>query len=211
MKILVCAATDMELPDSINQFTEVEVLIHGAGAAQTAFFLGSYLAKNKPAWAIQIGIAGSYDPMIQIGDTVQVINDRFVDLGSEDYDGTLLHLADLPFISDSNPFTAKEIVNENEILKLGYHKVRSITVNTASGYKPTIDRMIKLYRPQIESMEGAAFFAAMQLNLVPCLQIRSISNMVEPRNRNHWNMPLALNNLEKSIQHILPRVLESSY
>lgn len=211
MKILVCAATEMELPDSIRQFPEVEVLIHGVGATQAAYFLGIYLAKNKPDWAIQIGIAGSYDYHIQIGDVVKIINDRFVDLGSEDKDGNLLHMSDLPFTTETNPFTTKEIVNDHDILASEYHKVRAITVNTATGYKPTIDRMIKLYQPQIESMEGAAFFAAMQLNHIPCLQMRAISNMVEPRNGAHWNIPLALNEMEKAILRVLNQILESSY
>ena len=37
-------------------------------------------------------------------------------------DGTILPMVDLPFISESNPFTAKTIKNENDILKLKYHK-----------------------------------------------------------------------------------------
>jgi futalosine hydrolase len=51
--------------------------------------------------------------------------------------------------------------------------------------------------PQIESMEGAAFFyACRQLN-VPCLQIRAVSNYVEKRNRDNWHIGLAIKNLNK--------------
>jgi futalosine hydrolase len=211
MKILVCAATEMEMPDSIKRLPNADVLIHGVGAVQASYFLGKYLASRIPDMAIQIGLAGSYDPMIDIGEIVQVVMDQFVDLGSEDKDGTLLHLADLPFISKSNPFTSKAIKNENDILKLEYHKVRAITVNTTSGYKPTIDRMIKEYQPQIESMEGAVFFAAMEFNHIPCVQIRAISNKVEPRNRDRWNIPLAISELEKAMLQILGQILKSSY
>jgi futalosine hydrolase len=27
---------------------------------------------------------------------------------------------------------------------------------------------------------------------IPCIQLRSISNYVEPRNRSNWNIPLAI-------------------
>jgi futalosine hydrolase len=44
-------------------------------------------------------------------------------------------------------------------------------------------------------MEGAAFFyVCRQLN-VPCIQIRAVSNYVEKRNRDAWNIPLAIKNL----------------
>jgi futalosine hydrolase len=48
---------------------------------------------------------------------------------------------------------------------------------------------------QVESMEGAAFFYACLAAGVPFAEIRSISNRVEPRNRDAWDLPLAIRNL----------------
>lgn len=211
MKILVCASTELEVPDSIKKFPDINILIHGVGAANASYSLGRFMATNTPDFAIQIGIAGSYDPTIKIGDVVQVVKDRFADLGSEDNDGTILDLADMPFITTSNPFISKEIINNNDLLADEYHKVHAVTVNMVSGYQPSIDRMIKLYHPQIETMEGAAFLAAMEINKIPCIQIRAIANKVEPRNRNLWNIPLAIFKLEKAIQHILQQINSVSY
>ena len=52
-------------------------------------------------------------------------------------------------------------------------------------------------------MEGAAFFYACLLAKIPFLEIRSISNYVEARNRETWNLPLAINNLNQILIEIL--------
>jgi futalosine hydrolase len=44
-------------------------------------------------------------------------------------------------------------------------------------------------------MEGAAFFYACEEAQVEALQIRCISNYVEKRNRENWNLALAVKNL----------------
>jgi len=56
---------------------------------------------------------------------------------------------------------------------------------------------------QVESMEGAAFFYACLMAEVPFLEIRSISNFVEPRNRDAWDLPLAIGNLNQVLAEIL--------
>jgi len=44
-------------------------------------------------------------------------------------------------------------------------------------------------------MEGAAFFYACAMAGVPCMQIRAVSNYVEKRNRDAWQIGLAIKNL----------------
>jgi len=75
-------------------------------------------------------------------------------------------------------------------------QVKSITVNTVHGNADSIAALVKRLDPQIESMEGAAFFyACNQVNL-PSLQIRAISNYVEPRNPENWDINLAVKSLD---------------
>ena len=52
-------------------------------------------------------------------------------------------------------------------------------------------------------MEGAAFFLACLLSEVPFLEIRSISNFVEPRNREAWDLPLAIDNLNVALIELI--------
>jgi futalosine hydrolase len=44
-------------------------------------------------------------------------------------------------------------------------------------------------------MEGAAFFYACEEANVDGLQVRAISNYVEKRNKENWNLALAVKNL----------------
>ena len=55
-------------------------------------------------------------------------------------------------------------------------------------------------------MEGAAFLFCCMKENIPCVQIRSISNFVEKRNKDNWNIPLAIENLHKEIIKILEAI-----
>ena len=50
----------------------------------TAFALGRELATNQYDLAINLGIAGSFDRNIALGEVVEVTDDRFSELGAED-------------------------------------------------------------------------------------------------------------------------------
>jgi futalosine hydrolase len=52
-------------------------------------------------------------------------------------------------------------------------------------------------------MEGAAFFYSCAQAGLPSIQLRAISNWVEPRNRDAWNIPLAISNLNQTIAQLL--------
>ncbi|HSN50370.1 MAG TPA: hypothetical protein VLR52_03985, partial [Bacteroidales bacterium] len=65
------------------------------------------------------------------------------------------------------------------------------------------ERIIKHWNPDIESMEGAAFFYACFMENVRCMQIRSISNRVEERDKSRWNLDLAFKNLNKTLLNLL--------
>ncbi|KKO19734.1 MAG: hypothetical protein BROFUL_01556 [Candidatus Brocadia fulgida] len=52
-------------------------------------------------------------------------------------------------------------------------------------------------------MEGAAFFYACLMERIPCLQIRTISNYIEDRNKGRWNVPLAIDNLNTIALNII--------
>ncbi len=106
---------------------------------------------------------------------------------------------------DIFPFKDGRIIAENSYVTLASHHfktVSAITVNSASGSQPTIDRLVKKYNPGIETMEGATFFYICSGENIPFLALRSVSNRVEPRNKSKWNIPLALNNLSEKIKEM---------
>jgi futalosine hydrolase len=195
MKLLLVAATEAEIASTLshfnltaNNFIETEkfdILITGVGMVATAFALGQKLS-NKYNCVLNIGIAGSFDKTIPLGEVVNITQDTLVELGAEDHDN-FITLQELGFGEHSFSSTAK--------LALTLKEVNGITVNKVHGNAQSIEKTIKLYQPQTESMEGAAvFYACRQLN-IPVLQVRSISNYVEPRNRENWQIGLAVKNL----------------
>jgi futalosine hydrolase len=52
-------------------------------------------------------------------------------------------------------------------------------------------------------MEGATFFYLCSREKIPFLALRAISNMVERRNKNNWDIDLALNNLSEKLIAVL--------
>jgi futalosine hydrolase len=52
-------------------------------------------------------------------------------------------------------------------------------------------------------MEGAAVLYVAEMLDIPAIQIRSISNYVEPRNRENWKIKEAIENLNYQIINIL--------
>lgn len=196
MKLLIVAATKAEiapvyehfnLPDRhfIQQPT-FDILITGVGMTATAFALGKYL-NNTYHLVINVGIAGSFDKELDLGSLVNIYEDTFAELGAEDHD-EFISVKELGF---------GEITYHTNYDLVGLPKVKGITVNKVHGNVESINAMIKRLAPQTESMEGAAVLYACNLNHLPCVQVRSISNYVEPRAKENWKIGLAIQNLNE--------------
>jgi futalosine hydrolase len=170
--------------------TPFDVLITGVGMVATAYALGKQLATKRYDLAINLGIAGSFDRSIALGDVVEVVQDTFTELGAEDGD-SFINLDNLGFGNTIHQTKARLTDYVDRSLK----QVHGITVNTVHGNEASIDRVQQLTNAQIESMEGAAFFYACEQAGIPALQIRSVSNYVEKRDRNAWKIGLAVKEL----------------
>ncbi len=167
------------------------VLITGAGMVPTAFALGKHLPHNVYNLVINLGIAGSFDRTIQLGDVLEINQDTFAELGAED-DTRFINIEQLGFgASIFNPTGSLDHFTK----KANLAKASAITVNTVHGNEGTIAEVSSRIKPQLESMEGAAFFYACRELKVPCVQIRAVSNYVEKRNRDNWQIGLAVKNL----------------
>lgn len=194
MKTLVVAATEAEItptlahfnltPNGLLETEKLDILITGVGMVATAFALGQKLSE-KYNMALNVGIAGSFDKNISLGEVVNITQDTFAELGAEDHDG-FITLPQLGF--GENTFSSSET-------DLALQKAKGITVNKVHGNAQSIEKTKTLYQPQTESMEGAAFFYACNKLNISALQVRSISNYVEPRNRENWKIDLAVKNL----------------
>lgn len=220
MKILLVAATRNEIEPFLSSRKGVassitavdhtiEFLITGVGMVATAFALGRHLAGNQYDLAINAGIAGSFDFSIALGEVVLITEDLFAEQGAEDGEGFIslkelglgenLQLADGSWQQADN--TNPNNFNFKNLDQI--RKVKAITVNKVHGNEFSISQTLSRFNAQVESMEGAAFFYACNQSKTPCLQIRSISNYVERRNKEKWNIGLAVKNLNDQLINLL--------
>jgi futalosine hydrolase len=233
MKLLIVAATWNEIKpleeyllqkDHQKAFSQhaVEILITGPGTTMTAFHLGKMLPLDNWDAAINLGICGSFNRTLAIGTTVLVTRDTFADLGAEDGDSFLdifeLGLAD----KDLFPFRDRWINNPSlqsapqpgepqtsvSSLLNNLPQVSAVTVNCVTGTENSIRKITEKYHADIESMEGAAFLYCCMKESIPCLQIRTISNYIEKRDRNKWEIPLAVVKLNSTAIGLVEALLK---
>ena len=220
LKLLLVTATETEA-DALKRIPGVRVtaeglsygnceiipLITGVGSIATSWAMTKWLSANpKPDLAINAGIAGSYRSEIKIGDVVVPVSDCFADAGIESGEG-FRTLAEAGFEDpDRFPYKAGKITADNKYITLALKHLKpvlAITVNSSTGSQLTIDKLLKKFNPDIETMEGATFFYICTGENLPFLALRSVSNRVEPRNKDNWNIPLALDHLSEKLKEFM--------
>lgn len=208
MKILLVAATKAEIEPFLTYFSfrdvlpydksfgnyQIKVLITGVGMVATAFYVSKALSEHRFDLLINVGIAGSFNPELKEGDVCRVKEDVFAELGAED--GENFIRIDQLGLGRSSYFPNPNLLfpHANNL-----KSVKAITVNKVHGNEDSIAKAVKLFNPDIESMEGAACFYACEQSKTPCIQIRSISNRVERRNRDNWQIGVAIKTLNETL------------
>ena len=215
MNILLIAATSAEiaplteyLPKNWTTSQEgtfvkadirLSLLITGVGMVSTAYHLTKALSNHTYDLVLLLGIGGSFDRNIPLGDVVFVTTERYGDMGSEDHYNFLdvfeLGLEQL----HQPPFSGGILPNalQNLPVPIGLPEVAGISINTVAGTSFTADARENKYGPQVESMEGAAFHYVCLLESLPFAQVRAISNYVEARDKSKWQIPDAVQSLNQ--------------
>ncbi|OYT14218.1 MAG: futalosine hydrolase [Bacteroidetes bacterium 4572_114] len=226
MKILILTATELEarpLKEKLKPIIEkdvrierflyggitIDVLVSGIGMVAKAYQLGRYLQKGKYDLALNVGIAGSFNKETPIGSVVNVVQDRFAEMGAQDGDD-FIGIAEMNFEEfKTYPYTNGILRNGTDFGKFGLDdmkKANGITANTIHGKHETISRITKKFNPDIETMGGAAFLFVCMSEKIPCAQIRSISNYVEVRDRLKWKVPLAIAQLTQEVMKVIENI-----
>jgi futalosine hydrolase len=199
MKPLIVAATRFEILDSIPLLEEKQIpyLITGVGMTATAYALGKTFAQQQAiSLVLNVGIAGSFDKNIPLGEVLEIRSDSFYELGAEDGD-EFLNIEDLGFGKSTYH-------NINSLIALQLPTYDAITVNRVHGNETSIEKVLLKYpNVKVESMEGAGVFYACEQEGIPCVQIRAISNYVERRNKETWEIDLALKYLNDWLQKFI--------
>lgn len=211
MKILLVVATRNEVepflvsyPQTLSDYhsvgkNKIKVLVTAPGILATSVNLCLSLSENKPDLVMNVGICGAINRHLVLGDVIRIDTEALGDFGAESPDG-FISAADLGLLkTDEFPFERGQIRADGNELLSGLTKLKSqqgITVQKVHGNADSIINLLNSFpNANVESMEGAAVFYASKKNAVPCCQVRSISNYVETRNREKWNVPLAIKTL----------------
>lgn len=197
--ILIVSATHPEVAwlqaqcmASDQKGLKIDFLTTGVGMINTALQLGFYLANHQLDMAIQVGIAGSFSDAYPIGSVVEVSEESLPELGAESPEGFLdMKGLGFPLLEAAGEKYFNTLPNGSRYLN-HLPWVAGITVNRVSGTSETIQAINSAWNPGIETMEGAAFFLAMKLAGIPFMEVRGISNKVEPRDRSSWKIGEAL-------------------
>ena len=220
-EILIIASTKFEVNQIIKQFSfllkkglntssynyknlTIDVLVSGIGIPSTTYLLTKAISKKKYDLVLNVGICGSFKKNIEVGKVVNVIEDEFADLGITDVNNNFVSLFEKGFIYENEfPFTEKRLISKFNDYEIGLQKVAGITVNATSGNNKQIKMRKELFNVDIETMEGAAVAFVCLSENINHIQIRAVSNPIEPRNKKNWDIPLAITNLSNSVINFL--------
>lgn len=214
MKILVCAATALEITPFLNELNassrkgDTDILITGIGLTATTYHLTRYFSLKKPDIVIQAGVGGCFNKQLSLGSVLAIKQETIADESVIELK-SLKTLFDLQLVPQNRfPYTKGWLMNSNKDLlkKTKLKTVKGISVNEITTSKQKIEFYTKAFNPVAESMEGAALHYVCLMEKIPFVQIRSISNYIGERNKKNWNMKESIVNLNKELLQLLNRV-----
>jgi len=223
--ILIVAATKLEIKPLLTDAKKIleqpllfekqignvntHLLIGGVGTAFMSYNLTKTLSLHKYSFVINAGIGGAFNNLFSIGEVVHVQNEVFAGIGLLDKD-SFTNLFDMNILTTGEfPFTQNFLHNfsliNNKIVE-ALPTTNGVTVNTLFTKNMGTDMRYAKLNPHVESMEGAAVFYVCMMEHIPFVQIRAISNYVGETNKNLWDIPLAVKNLNTTLLDILGEI-----
>jgi len=190
----------------------LHVCTGGIGKANAAASTAAMLERFKPQLVINTGCAGAYPASgLTIGDIVVASDEILGDDGVQTSSGWVgLDAIGIPVYKNRSsvyfnqiPLSVHAIARAMQLAKrIGIRLTRgkSLTVSSCSGSVKQGEEMVGRFNGAIiENMEGAAVALTCLRYGVDCLEIRGISNMVEERNLDNWDIGRAVGEAQRFI------------
>lgn len=206
MNVLLIAATAREIEPFFEYYRNsksaqnIDILITGIGLTAATYHLLKQLHLKRPDLVIQAGVAGCFDQMMPLGTVVLVKKEAIADQSVIELK-KLRTLFDLELVpNDQFPFKKGWLENNSELLERSkLRKVRGISVNEITTSKQKVKFYENVFRPVVESMEGAALHYTCLMEKIPFIQLRSISNYITERDKKKWDMKKSIINLNDEL------------
>jgi futalosine hydrolase len=171
----------------------VRVAAVGVGPAAAAAGTARLLALDASITAVLIaGIAGGFAGRVEVGAAVVATRSVAADLGAESPDG-FVPLASLGFGLSTVDYTLAIDVP-------GAVRGEVLTVSTVTGTAESAEALARRHPDAVaEAMEGFGAATAAAQAGVACAELRTISNLVGPRDRAAWRVAAALKALTSAV------------
>lgn len=212
MHVLVMTAVAAEreaVLRGLHSDKRVDVLVAGVGPVAAAVNTAKVLAAAEYGLVVSAGIGGGFPGRAEVGSLVVANEIVAADLGVETPEG-FCSLDELGFGStrvqvDAN--LVNRITGALLAAKLPVNTGPVLTVSTVTGTAASAAKLAaRVPGAAAEAMEGYGVALAAFDRGLPVLEIRAISNMVGPRDRDAWRIKEALDVLEAA-SSVLSEVL----
>ncbi len=195
-------------------FAQKVALLHsGIGKINAASAVTALLEVIKPKVVIVIGCGGAYpDSGLIVGDLALASEEILADEGVVTEQG-FVDFASLgfPLLEHGGPVMEQRFPADPQLLAAAQPLLAAaaneagaklavgplVTVSTCSGTDLVAQAMERRTSGICENMEGGAVAQVCRLYQVPFLELRGISNRVENRNLDRWNLPAAARNAQR--------------
>ena len=198
--------------------SEVGLVETGIGAVNTAHALTCVLQARRPDVVLQMGVGGAYPGAgLALGDLALASAEIYGDLGVRTGDGWYsAEFIGIPVVErgrayfNSFPVDRKLMERAREVLQGGWSEPAPalrvgpfVTVQECSGLAEMGQERGERFDAVCENMEGAAAAHVCLLYGVSFVELRSISNQVEDRRTDKWDLPLALARAQEAVLRLL--------
>lgn len=193
--------------------------VGGMGKVNAAHATALLLSQFSPDALVIFGIGGAYPASGAIigdvaiakeeiaGDEGVVTLDGFKDT---EYIGIPLIKAATSMMYTKYPApdsllkrSLQALVSSQEARAAKVHVGAFVTLSTCTGTSARARELEQRYHGLCENMEGAAAVQVAELHGIPWIEVRGISNIVEDRNVDTWDIPKAVDSAQKAVLRVL--------
>ena len=204
MSLLLITAVDAEAA-ALADVPDATIVVAGIGRANAAAATTQAILEHGPFEAVcSVGVAGALPGAeLQLGETIVAEACIYAEEGLQTPDAFLdMQAMGFPL----GDFTGNRVPVDPELLRRpqGHAPTGLIaTVATCSGSDLQAQLISRRTRAIAEAMEGAAVVHAARRLHLPAIELRTISNTTGDRDRQHWDLPGALDAMARDLPPLL--------
>ncbi len=204
MSLLLITAVDAEAA-ALADVPDAHVVVAGIGRTNAAAATTQAILEHGPFEAVcSVGVAGALPGAeLQLGETIVAEACIYAEEGLQTPDAFLdMQAMGFPL----GDFTGNRVpVDPGLLRRLQGHAPTGLiaTVATCSGSDLQAQLISRRTRAIAEAMEGAAVVHAARRLHLPAIELRTISNTTGDRDRQHWDLPGALDAMARDLPPLL--------